>query len=148
MHFFRYLLYPRISTNATWLRTTQYRAIFGGPDQGCQMVYTFSNQNPNLFNFFGVLEWKKLVFSMSIWNKLRPFGMICGFWYFSGNLVYFPRFGILCQEKSGNPGADCKRRDLCIAAAIRTLICLTLIVPGDAHCRWKAAQTRQRIFAT
>jgi hypothetical protein len=24
-------------------------------------------------------------------------------WYFSGHLVYFPRFGIMCQEKSGNP---------------------------------------------
>jgi hypothetical protein len=25
---------------------------------------------------------------------------------FSGNLVYFPRFGLLCQEKSGNPGRN------------------------------------------
>jgi hypothetical protein len=28
---------------------------------------------------------------------LRPFGIFCG------NLVHFPRFGILDQEKSGNP---------------------------------------------
>jgi hypothetical protein len=27
-------------------------------------------------------------------------------WYVGGNLVYFPRFGILFQEKSGNPDVD------------------------------------------
>jgi hypothetical protein len=35
---------------------------------------------------------------MAIGNILWPFGVFCG------NLVYFPRFGILVQEKSGNPG--------------------------------------------
>jgi hypothetical protein len=31
-----------------------------------------------------------------IWNILRPFGNLLVIWYI------FPRFGILCQEKSGN----------------------------------------------
>jgi hypothetical protein len=44
---------------------------------------------------------------MSIWSILRPFGI------FYGTLVYFiviwnifPRFGMLCHEKSGNPALD------------------------------------------
>jgi hypothetical protein len=32
------------------------------------------------------------------WNILRPFGNVVVIWYM------FPHFGILCQEKSGNPG--------------------------------------------
>jgi hypothetical protein len=46
---------------------------------------------------------------MVIWNILRPFGIIYGhfgkvvvIWYI------FPRFGILHQEKSGNPAHDLK----------------------------------------
>jgi hypothetical protein len=43
---------------------------------------------------------------MAIWSILQPFGIFCG------NVVYFmviwytfPHFGMLSQEKSGNPGA-------------------------------------------
>jgi hypothetical protein len=53
-----------------------------------------------------------------MWNILRSFGIFYGhleyftvIWYILwqfGNVVVietiFPRFGILCQEKSGNPG--------------------------------------------
>jgi hypothetical protein len=35
-----------------------------------------------------------------IWYSLWPFGNVVVIWYI------LPRFGILCQEKSGNPGAD------------------------------------------
>jgi hypothetical protein len=35
---------------------------------------------------------------MAIWYILWPFGI------FYGHLVFFPRFGFLYQEKSGNPG--------------------------------------------
>jgi hypothetical protein len=35
---------------------------------------------------------------MAIGNILWPFGIFCG------HLVYFPRFGMLYLEKSGNPG--------------------------------------------
>jgi hypothetical protein len=32
-----------------------------------------------------------------IWNILRPFGKFCG------HLVYFTRFGMFYEEKSGHP---------------------------------------------
>jgi hypothetical protein len=41
---------------------------------------------------------------MTLWSILRLFGNILWpFDIFCGHLVYFPRFGILYQEKSGNP---------------------------------------------
>jgi hypothetical protein len=44
---------------------------------------------------------------MPNWNIFWPFGI---FLFSRGNFVYiFPRFGKLCQEKSGNPGAVAKR---------------------------------------
>jgi hypothetical protein len=64
------------------------------------MLY-FQTKNPNLGQFWSALEWKSLVYSFVIMNILLPFGT------FFGNLApicfIFPRFGILCQEKSGNP---------------------------------------------
>jgi hypothetical protein len=63
----------------------------------------FSNQKyvPIWVISGGPLEWKMLVYFMPIRNTLLLF------YIFYGNLVEiwhnFPRFGILCQEKSGNP---------------------------------------------
>jgi hypothetical protein len=40
---------------------------------------------------------------MTTWNILRPFGIVYGhlviLWNFD---IFSPRFGIMCQEKSGN----------------------------------------------
>jgi hypothetical protein len=36
-------------------------------EQGCQMVY-FQTKNTNLGKFWRALEWKRLVYSMAIWN--------------------------------------------------------------------------------
>jgi hypothetical protein len=36
----------------------------------------------------------------AIWYILWPFGNLVAIWYIS------PRFGILCQDKSGNPGSS------------------------------------------
>jgi hypothetical protein len=65
----------------------------------------FQTKNPNLGKFWGVLQWKILVYIMTIWSILLLLGI------FYGHLVYFliiwyifPRFGILDREKSGNPG--------------------------------------------
>jgi hypothetical protein len=76
------------------------------PDQGCQIV-CFQTNNPNLGKFFRVLLWKILVYFMTIRSILRPLKI------FYEHLVYFvviwyifPRFGILDQEKSGNPAPD------------------------------------------
>jgi hypothetical protein len=37
---------------------------------------------------------------VAIWNILKPFGI------FFGHLAISPHFGILHQEKSGNPGLE------------------------------------------
>jgi hypothetical protein len=49
---------------------------------------------------------------MAIWSILRPFGHLAILWPFDifyGYLVYFSRFGMLYQEKSGNPAPQLKR---------------------------------------
>jgi hypothetical protein len=72
--------------------------------EGCQMV-CFQTKNPNSGTFWRALEWKMLVYFMVFWNILRSFGTYI-LWPF-GNVVViwytFPRIGISCQEKSGNP---------------------------------------------
>jgi hypothetical protein len=42
---------------------------------------------------------------IATWSILRPFGVhiLWPFSIFHGYLVYFSRFGMLYQEKSGNP---------------------------------------------
>jgi hypothetical protein len=50
--------------------------------QGCQMAY-FQTQSPILGKFWRVLQWKILVYFMTIWSILPPFGIYCGY------LVYF-----------------------------------------------------------
>jgi hypothetical protein len=40
--------------------------------QGCQMV-CFQTKNPNLGKFWRVLQWKILVYFMTIWSILRPY---------------------------------------------------------------------------
>jgi hypothetical protein len=58
-----------------------------------------------LEKFWRALEWKRLVYSIDIWNILGPFGTytlwtlgnLVAIWYIS------PRFETLCQEKSGSP---------------------------------------------
>jgi hypothetical protein len=64
----------------------------------------FQTKNPNLGNFWRVLQWKMLVYFMDTWSILRSFVIFYGhlvefvvIWYI------FPRFAILYQEKSGNP---------------------------------------------
>jgi hypothetical protein len=43
-------------------------------EQGCQMIY-FQTNNPTLDKFSRALEWKRLVYSIAIWNILRQFGI-------------------------------------------------------------------------
>jgi hypothetical protein len=72
--------------------------------QGCQIVH-FQTKDSNLGKYWRVLQWKMLIYFISIWYSLRTFGIVFG------HLVYFlviwyicPRFGMLQREKSGNPG--------------------------------------------
>jgi hypothetical protein len=81
-------------------RLAHRRATFAWP-QGCQMV-CFQTKRPNLGR---VLQWKMWVYFMDTWSISWSFAI------FYGHLVQFlvvwyilPHFGILYQEKSGNPG--------------------------------------------
>jgi hypothetical protein len=63
-----------------------------GPYQGCQMVY-FQTENPNLDQFWRVLQWKMLVYFMDIWSILWTFGLFYGhFGLLYGHLVILPIF--------------------------------------------------------
>jgi hypothetical protein len=71
----------------------------------------FQTKNTNLGKFWRALDRKILIYFMAIWNILRtlgihilwPFGTICV------HLVHFYGFGIMHQEKSGNPESDTAR---------------------------------------
>jgi hypothetical protein len=65
-----------------------------GQMQGCQMA-SFQTKNPNSGKFWSFLQRKMMVNFMTISSVLLPFGIFCG---------HFSRFGMLCEEKSGNPG--------------------------------------------
>jgi hypothetical protein len=63
------------------------------------------NQNPHLGIFCRDLDWKLSIYLTSIWDILRTFGVL------NVHLVHFVfiwyiflGFGIMYQEKSGNPG--------------------------------------------
>jgi hypothetical protein len=74
------------------------------------MVY-FQTKNPNVGKFWRVLQWKMLVYFMAILSILQPFGKFYGhFVYFPQFWYIFPRFGMLHQEKSGNPVLDSSQK--------------------------------------
>jgi hypothetical protein len=80
------------------------------------MVY-FQTKNPNLGKFLEGLRMENVGIFYGRMEYLRPLGI------FYGNLVVlwsiFSPFGILCQEKSGNPG---RRREGAL-----THFCLTRV---------------------
>jgi hypothetical protein len=102
----------RINNHSTMGENLPYLVTLNLTDQGCQMLW-FQTKNPNLGKYWRALKWKRLVYYMAIWNILWPFGIYYGhseYWnsnLCSVNLVYFPHFGTLYQEKSGNPVSDC-----------------------------------------
>jgi hypothetical protein len=60
------------------------------------MVY-FQTKNPNLGKFWRTLKRKMLVYFMTIWYNLWPFGLVCG------HLVYFSHFGTFGARKIWQP---------------------------------------------
>jgi hypothetical protein len=64
------------------------------------MVY-FQTKNPDLGKIWRVLQLNELEYCMAIWSILQLFGIFMVFWHI------FLRFGMLNQEKSGNPGQEC-----------------------------------------
>jgi hypothetical protein len=69
------------------------------------MVY-FNTKNPDLGKFWRALEWKMLVYFMTvleyiaaIWKILCQFGTVCGL-----PVYFFPVWRVCTKNKSGNPG--------------------------------------------
>jgi hypothetical protein len=67
----------------------------------------FQTKNPNSGKFCRVLDWKMCIYFMDIWNILWRFEI------FYDHLVHFvliwyifSGFGIIYQDKFGNPGCD------------------------------------------
>jgi hypothetical protein len=83
--------------------------------QGCQMV-SFQTKNTNLGKFWSALDWKMLIYFTAIWNILQPFGT---FYEHCHNFVFiwyiFSGFGIMYQEKSGNPGRQLGRKSVLVS---------------------------------
>jgi hypothetical protein len=78
-------------------------------EQGCQMV-CFQTKNPDLGKFWRVLLWKIFVYCMTIWSILRPLEILFDHLvYFVVIWYIFLHFGILDQEKSGNPDMEMER---------------------------------------
>jgi hypothetical protein len=70
------------------------------------MVY-FQTKNPNSGQFWWALGWKMLTYLMGIWNILRTPGMFYDYLvHFVFSWYIIPSFGIMYQEKSGNPGLE------------------------------------------
>jgi hypothetical protein len=72
-------------------------------DQGCQMVY-FQTKNPYLGKFLRALDCKMLISFMDIWYILRTLGI--SYANLVNFLYIFYVFGIMHQEKSGNPASN------------------------------------------
>jgi hypothetical protein len=70
------------------------------------MVY-FQTKNPNLGKFWRVLQWTMLVCNgyVVVYCHLKYFVAICTS-YFMVIWYMFTQFGMLYQEKSGNPAPD------------------------------------------
>jgi hypothetical protein len=51
------------------------RSFFSTGIQGCQMV-CFQTKNPNFGKIWRALEWKMLLYFLTVCNILRPFGII------------------------------------------------------------------------
>jgi hypothetical protein len=84
------------------------------PIQGCQMV-SFQTKNPNLDIFWSALDWKMLIYFKAICNISPTLEIFYDHMYgtFCVHLVHFSGFGIMYQERSGNPDPiqsyDCVR---------------------------------------
>jgi hypothetical protein len=68
-------------------------------NQGCQMVY-FQTKNRNLGKFWRALEWKKLVYSVALWNILHLVYVFNGNLVFKWHCVIFSPVLVYCIKKN------------------------------------------------
>jgi hypothetical protein len=64
-------------------------------------------KSPTLGKFWMALDWKMLIYFMAIWNILQTFEIFYDHFVFFWSI--FSGFGIMYQEKSGNPVRDGRR---------------------------------------
>jgi hypothetical protein len=74
--------------------------IFQFSTSGLPDGYTYFHTRNAISVYFG---WKTLVDFMAIWYFVANLVNFKAMWYFCGHFGIFPRFGLLHQEKSGNP---------------------------------------------
>jgi hypothetical protein len=96
----------------------------------------FQTKNPNLGKFWRVLQWNMLVYFMDIWSIYGQLVYVVVIWYI------FPHFGMLYQEKSGNPVV---RASVSCFNEINNY--LVLIVPEAKwlHLEWFATNAVERL---
>jgi hypothetical protein len=81
-----------------------------------------------------------VVYFTTIWYILWPFNI------FYGPLVYFSRFGMLYQEKSGNPGAASADDTRSAKKAIKKFLSSFISCPERAELRVVKALNGVQIF--
>jgi hypothetical protein len=73
----------------------------------------FQTQNPNFGKFLRALDWKMFIYFMAIWNISWRFGIFYDHLVHCVSVLYiFSRFGIMYQEKSGNPVFECENSNI------------------------------------
>jgi hypothetical protein len=109
----------------------------------------FQTKNPNLGKFWRILQWEMLVYSMDTWSISRSFVIFYGhlvkfvvIWYI------FPGFGILYQEKYGNPEPNLienRPKNVLSEMEIHKQ-CATcpLIKMSQSSCRFRVARAERR----
>jgi hypothetical protein len=99
-------------------------------------MVSFQTKNANLCRLWRVLQWKMFLYFMSIWSIFRPFGI------FSPSLVHFTRFGLLYQEKSGNPDDLSDHKSFAISLGCKAQLSLILLSSlrqrGECRVRLKS----------
>jgi hypothetical protein len=60
----------------------------------------FSNQNPNLDKFWRVLQWKILVYFITIWSILRQLEIFTAIWYILWPFGAFLSVLVFCNKKN------------------------------------------------
>jgi hypothetical protein len=50
--------------------------------------FVFKTKNLNFGKMGRALDWKRLLYFMTIWYNLHPFGIVCGHWVYFSVFVY------------------------------------------------------------
>jgi hypothetical protein len=86
------------------LATLMHSHYFQNKNPNLDKIAYFNSKTPNMDKIWSALEWKMLLYFITVWNIFQSFGKICNcLVYFSVLWFIFPILVCLDQEKSGNP---------------------------------------------